>query len=214
VVEALAADPDSADFVPRELHEDGDEVVVIGSVPGAAQSVAFRAAVRAGSIVAGPARAEPEAALRESGLAETTARDVDLVRLHYDAFNRDDVAGIAATLGPEVEIVGGDERAGGAGERAAGREEAVRFFSEIKDLFADNRVEILSLEARPGRVETSVRLHGTLRSTGASGPLPAVHFFTIADGLITRIETYRPDWRAAIAADEAGDRGGKQSENR
>ena len=123
-------------------------------------------------------------------------RDVALVRRHYDAFNRDDVAGIIATLDPEVEILGSDERAGGARERFRGHTQATTFFAEIKELVADNDVWVLSLDARPGRVEASVRLRGTLRATERSGSLPAIHFFSIANELISRIETYRPDWRA------------------
>jgi ketosteroid isomerase-like protein len=194
VVEALAGDPETADFLPEELHEDGDDVVVVGTAAG--DRVAWRAAVSGGAIVSGPDRVEAEEALRDTGLAETTARDIDAVRRHYEAFNRDDVDAIVATLRPDVEIVGGDERAGGAGERSHGRDEAKRFFTEIKELVADNQAEVLTLEARPGRVEASVRLRGTLRGSGESGVVPAVHFFTVTDGLIARIETYRPDWRS------------------
>ena len=70
-------------------------------------------------------------------------------------------------------------------------------FAEIKEAVAHNDVAVLSLDARPGRVEASVRLHGTVRSSERSGSLPAIHFFAIRDGLIGRIETYRPDWRGS-----------------
>ena len=124
-------------------------------------------------------------------------QNVDLVRRHYEAFNRNDLDGIAATLHPEVELFSGDEL-GGAGERYGGRDDVMKFFAEIKQLVADNTIEVLSMEAKADRVESSVRLRGMLRSSELTGSLPALHFFTIRDGLIARIETYRPDWRRGI----------------
>lgn len=191
-------------FEPDETHEDGERVVLIGRLRARARAsgaevdtrVGWHWIVRDGQIIFGQAHSAPDDALRVAGLDRTTGRDVVLVRRHYDAFNRDDVPGIVATLDKDVEIIGSDERAGGARERFRGHAQATTFFREIKQLVADNDVFVLSLDAQPGRVEASLRLRGTLRATERSGSLPAVHFFTIADGLITRIETYRPDWRA------------------
>lgn len=204
VAEDLERDWAELTFDPDETHEDGETVVVIGHLRARARDsgaeidtrVGWHWIVRDGQISFGQAHSDPEEALRIAGLDRTTGRDVALVRRHYDAFNRDDVAGIVATLDKDVEIVGNDERAGGAPERFRGHAQATTFFREIKELVADNDVHVLSLDARPGRVEASVRLRGTLRATDRSGSLPAIHFFTITNGLIARIETYRPDWRS------------------
>ena len=204
VAEDLQRDWAELNFQPDEVHEDGENVVVIGRLRASARTsgadidtrVGWHWVVRDGQITFGQAHSDPGEAVRRAGLDNTTGRDVALVRRHYDAFNRDDVAGIIATLDPDVEIIGSDERAGGARERFRGHTQATTFFAEIKELVADNDVWVLSLDALPGRVEASVRLRGTLRATERSGSLPAIHFFSIANGLITRIETYRPDWRA------------------
>jgi ketosteroid isomerase-like protein len=204
VAEDLRRDWAELTFDPDETHEDGETVVVIGQLRARARDsgaevdtrVGWHWVVRDGLITFGQAHSDPGEALRVAGLDRTTARDVALVRRHYDAFNRDDVAGVIATLDKDVEIVGNDERAGGAPERFRGHAQATTFFREIKELVADNDVYVLSLDARPGRVEASVRLRGTLRASERSGSLPAIHFFTIANGLIGRIETYRPNWRS------------------
>lgn len=122
-------------------------------------------------------------------------QEVELVRRHYAAYDRGDIDAIVATLHPHAEIVAHDE--GGSADRTwRGRTAARGLFVEINALIADTRVEVISLEAEPGRVEASVRLHGVRRDTGETGPLPARHVFEFRDGLIVRIETYRPDWRA------------------
>jgi ketosteroid isomerase-like protein len=119
---------------------------------------------------------------------------VELVRRHYAAYDRRDIDGIVETLHPQVEIVSHDEL--GKADRAwRGRAAARGLFVEITALVADTRVEILSLEAERDRVEATVRLHGVLRATGQTGPVPAVHRFELRDGLIAKIETFRPDWR-------------------
>ena len=204
----LRSDWQDLSFEPDEIHHDDEVVVTIGRLtarpigggPPIDSRIGWRWTLRAGQIAFGQAHSDPDEALRLAGLANSTGRDVALVRKHYAAFNRDDVPGIIDTLDLDVEIVGSDERAAGARERFRGHHDAARFFAEIKELVADNEVVILSLEARPGRVEASVRLRGTLRATERSGSLPAMHFFTIADGLIARIETYRPDWRPGVGS--------------
>ena len=191
------------EFDPEETHHDGGDVVVIGRVSGRSHEagaeidtrIGWHWIVEGGLITLARSYSEPGEAIRAAGFAETTARDVALVRRHYAAFNRDDVAAITETLHPDIEILGSDERGGGRLELYKGRDESAAFFAEIKEAVANNDVAVLSLDARPGRVEASVRLHGTVRATERSGSLPAVHFFAIRDGLIARIETYRPDWR-------------------
>ena len=200
----LALDWEDLDFETEELHEEGEQVVAIGRLTARARAsgadvdtrIAWHWIVSDGLIRFGAAYSDPAEAVRDAELSGATVDAVRAVREHYAAFNRADVDEIVATLHPDVEIFGGDERAGGASERYRGREEARAFFAEIKELVADNRVEVLSLDAVPERVVASVRLHGTLRAgAGLSGSLPAVHFLTVRDGLIARIETYRPNWR-------------------
>lgn len=203
LLDDLRRDWADLDFEAEETHEEGEAVVVIGRLTARAPAsgagvdtrIGWRWVVRDGLIAFGASYSDPEEALRESGISGETRTNVAAVRRHYAAFNDADVEAIVATLHPDVEIFGGDERAGGASERYRGADEARVFFAEIKELVADNVVEILTLEATPERVVASVRLHGTLRSNELSGSVPAVHFLAVRDGLISRIETYRPNWR-------------------
>ncbi len=197
------------EFHPEELHEVGDTVVLLGRIQtrGAKSgadidtSVGWHFDLRDGLIQLGVSYSDPADAFRESGIGPTTRDAVEVVRRHYEAFNTNDLDGIVATLDPGIEIAGGDERAAGAAERRLGLDEARDFFAGIKELVADNVVEVLTLEASQSLVVASVRLHGTLRETGRSGSVPAVHFLTVRDGLIARIETYRPNWRREAGAD-------------
>ena len=122
-------------------------------------------------------------------------RDIALVRRHYDAYNRDDIDGMVAALHANVEIVTYDEH-GNPERRMSGRTAARGLFVEIKALAADTRVEVLSLEARPGRIEASLRFHGRLRSTGKAASVSATHVIEVRGDRITRIETFRPEWRS------------------
>jgi ketosteroid isomerase-like protein len=200
----LGRDWQSLSFEPDESHEDGENVVLIGSLRTRSRStnaeidtrIGWRWMVRGGLIVFGEAHSDPADALGRAGLAATTGREVALVRRHYDAYNRGDIPGMLATLHPDVEIRESDERGSGQVELYRGQVGAAEFFNEIRALVTDNEARVLSLEAHPGRIDASVRLRGTLRATGRSGSIPAVHFFTLREGLIARIETFRPNWRA------------------
>ncbi len=204
VAQDLERDWEDLELDVDEIHEEGQTVAVLGRLTARGRAsgasidmrIGWHWIVRGGRIAYGAAYSAPEEALRQAELSGVTHANIAAVRRHYDAFNDGDLDGIAATLHDEIEVFGGDERAAGARERFRGIDEARGFFAEIKELVADNWVETLLLEATPERVVASIRLHGTLRATGERGPVPAVHFFTIRDGLIARIETYRPDWRA------------------
>jgi ketosteroid isomerase-like protein len=197
------------EFHPEEVHEEGATVVLVGQLHarGATSgavidtTVGWRFHLRDGLIALAVSYSDPADAFRESGIGSATRETVAAVRRHYEAFSTSDIDAIVATLHPEVEISGGDERATGAIERCQGRDEAREFFAGIKELVADNVVEVLTLEASQSLVVASLRLHGRFRESGRSGSVPAVHFLKVRDGLVSRIETYRPDWRREAGAD-------------
>jgi ketosteroid isomerase-like protein len=118
-----------------------------------------------------------------------------VVRLHYEAFSAGDLSALLAGLSTDVAISIHDEHGKAGGEPIRGRDEARRFFEGIHAAVADPEVEIHRLRADGDRVLAQVSLGGTLRETGRSGRIPAVHLFTLHDGLITEIRTHRPDWR-------------------
>jgi ketosteroid isomerase-like protein len=206
---------DEFEFHPEEVHEEVATVVLVGRIHtrGATSGadidtrVGWRFHLRDGLIALGVSYSDPVDAFRDSGIGPNTQETVAAVRRHYEAFNTSDIDAIVATLHPAIEISGGDERAG-ATERYQGLDEARRFFAGIKELVADNVVEVLTLEASQALVVASVRLHGRFRESGRSGSVPAVHFLTVRDGLVARIETYRPNWRREAEA-EAPSRGAR-----
>ncbi len=132
----------------------------------------------------------PETA--EGDLAE---RNLKLVRLHYAAFACGDLDGLVGGLDEDVAINIHDEHGKAAERPIRGRAGARSFFEGINAAITNSTVEIERLRADGNRVLAHVTLGGTMRETGITGAIPAVHLFTIHDELITEIRTHRPDWR-------------------
>jgi len=118
-----------------------------------------------------------------------------LVRQHYTAFSCGDIDGLVAGLDPGVAITVHDEHGVLYGEPIRGREAARTFFEGISAAVTHSSVEVSSLRADGNRVLAKVTIGGTLRASGRTGAIPAIHLFKIYDGLITEIRTHRPDWR-------------------
>lgn len=128
--------------------------------------------------------------------AEELVRDnLELVRAHYAAFERGDLDLLLTGLHPEIVITIHDEHGKPEGEPIRGREGAHEFFSNIGSSVTDRSVEIEHLRADEDKVLARTLLAGTLTRTGESGQIHAVHLFTLIEGLICEIQTYRPDWR-------------------
>ena len=143
------------------------------------------------------------------GVSSTDAGDSEqgnlkLVRLHYAAFAGGDIDRIVAGLDPQVVISVHDERGLDTGELVVGRDAARGFFEGISAEVTNSTIEIEKLRADGNRVLAQIAIGGTLRKTGRSGVIPAVHLFTIHDGLITEIRTHRPDWRNYGAEEGTG----------
>ncbi len=122
-------------------------------------------------------------------------RNTKLVRLHYAAFASGDLDGLVDGLDEGVAISVHDEHGKAAEQPIRGRAGARSFFEGIDAAITDSTVEIERLRADGNRVLAQITLGGTLRETGITGSIPAVHLFTLHDGLITEIRTHRPDWR-------------------
>jgi len=131
----------------------------------------------------------------ETAEGDPTERNLKLVRLHYAAFARGDLDGLVGGLDESVAINVHDEHGKAAEQPIQGRAGARSFFEGIDGAITNSTVEIERLRADGNRVLAQVTLGGTLRETGITGRIPAVHLFTIHDGLITEIRTHRPDWR-------------------
>lgn len=127
-------------------------------------------------------------------LDDSEARNLKLVRQHYTAFSSGDIDGIVAGLSRSVAIVVHDEH-GLPEERIRGRNEARRFFEGIRADVTNSVVDLQEVRADGDRVLATIEIGGTLRKSGMTGAIPAVHLFTFHEGLITRIHTHRPNWR-------------------
>jgi ketosteroid isomerase-like protein len=126
---------------------------------------------------------------------EPAVDNLEQVRTHYEAFARDELDSLIEGLDPEVEITVHDEHGKPSGDPVSGHDGARAFFTEIGSTVSGRTVEIQRLRADEDRVLAWVRLGGTLKSTGESGTIDAIHLFTIYDGLIREIKTHRPNWR-------------------
>jgi ketosteroid isomerase-like protein len=121
--------------------------------------------------------------------------NLKLVRLHYAAFANGDIEDVLGTLDPNVTIRVHDEHGRHTQDPMRGREEARAFFHGIESAVVNPMVQVDELTSDANRVLARVHLTGTLRDTGLTGAIPAVHLFTIEDGLICEIRTHRPEWR-------------------
>jgi ketosteroid isomerase-like protein len=132
---------------------------------------------------------------------ESAQVNQELVRQHYAAFERGDLDGLARGLDPQVVITVHDEHGKPAMEPVQGQDGARSFFEDIHAAVAETTVDIERLRADGNRVLAQINLGGTVKQTGVAGVIPAVHLFTVHDGLITEIRTHRPDWHDYGASD-------------
>lgn len=116
------------------------------------------------------------------------------VRDHYAAFASSDIDALLEGLDHGVTIRIHDDHGIRIGTPRVGRSAAKGFFDGIQAAVDDPTVEIRDLRADGGRVLAKITLGGTLKESGRTGEIQAVHLFTIADGLITEIRTHRPNW--------------------
>lgn len=136
-----------------------------------------------------------EVASREKSDAALEAANLKLVRTHYAAYASADVDGVLATLSPDVELYVNDEHGKPELPPIRGLESAREFFEHIFSKVTHSTTEIESMRADGDRVLISLSLGGTMRETGQTGAIPAIHLFSVHDGLITAIRTHRPDWQ-------------------
>jgi ketosteroid isomerase-like protein len=131
----------------------------------------------------------------EGAEGDSAQENQELVGRHYAAFASGDIDGVLAGLDPDVCIEVHDEHGKTVGEPMRGLDQARAFFEEIGESVTNTTVEIESLRVDEDRVLARLELGGTIRKTSITGTIPAVHLFTIHEGLITIIRTHRPDWR-------------------
>jgi uncharacterized protein len=117
------------------------------------------------------------------------AENVDLVRRHYDAFNRHDLDGTLAVLADDIELV---EEPGMRPDPAhfSGIEGARAFFEEMWELAYEAAVEPHEWIESKDKVIVPLRLSGRFSHTGIEAGIDIVHAWTVRDGRLSRIHVY------------------------
>ena len=111
----------------------------------------------------------------------------DLVRGIYDAYSRRDVAGAFANFSPQIEFVQtpllpwGGEYHGIEGAQAS----FAQLLSQI-----DSQIEVEEMISAGDRVVVIGRTRGTVRHSGNTFDLRAVHIWQVVSGQIVRFEAY------------------------
>ena len=127
------------------------------------------------------------------------------VQTYFEAFNRGDVAGMLACLSDDVahHVNEGQVRQG---------KDAFRAFCEhMNTCYRENLTDMVIFEAEGGtRAAAEFVVNGTYLSTDEGLPeadgqtyrLPAGSFFSLKDGLITRVVTFYnlADWMRQVSA--------------
>jgi ketosteroid isomerase-like protein len=121
--------------------------------------------------------------------------NVDLVRAAFDAFERDDMAGVLSLCDPEIEIIQAADLLGAPQHQHghAGMLEAVAVWTEQWD---DYRIEVISMTDLGDQVMVNQMSRGRGQDTGVPVEMLFTFLFLVRDGKIT-------DWRIFTREDEA-----------
>lgn len=125
---------------------------------------------------------------------------LDVVRAVYQAYASRDLAAIQALYHPDCEIYQSDLLPWGGTYR--GRAGLQQFFNRLTSTINTRIIDEELFEAGD-RVVSIGRTQGTALSTGRQFELPAVHIYTVRDGMICRYEAYvdSPAMLSACATD-------------
>ena len=126
------------------------------------------------------------------------------VKAYFDAFNQGNVEGMLACLSDDVAHHVNE------GQVRHGKEKFRAFCEHMNRCYQETLKDIVVFEAEGGtRAAAEFMVHGTYLETddglpearGQSYLLPAGSFFTLEDGLITRVVTYYnlADWKAQVS---------------
>jgi ketosteroid isomerase-like protein len=127
----------------------------------------------------------------------------EIIRRHYEAFNRRDLDTVAQYHHPEVEVypgaVGPDPETGGRG-RFRGREEVVQFFANILDLLEVLTVELEEILEAPGDRVLAVERWCVRGRDDSEVVTEIIGVYAFRDGLIVRCDGFLDKAEALEAA--------------
>ena len=114
----------------------------------------------------------------------------DPVRAHYEAFNRGDVEGTLAPLAEDVEFLEEPDTRPDAGHYV-GIDAVRRFFEDMRSATAEIAIRPGEFMVRGEKVVVPASLHGRFRETDMEAEVAFVHVWTVRDGRIVHLHTYR-----------------------
>lgn len=128
----------------------------------------------------------------------------DTIRRYFAAFNAGDVDGMLACLADDVAHHVNE------GQVRQGKDKFAAFCEHMNRSYSENLTDMVVFEAEGGtRAAAEYTVNGTYLATdpglpeakGQTYKLPAGSFFTLRDGLITRVVTYYnlADWQAQVS---------------
>ena len=126
------------------------------------------------------------------------------IRRYFAAFNAGDVDGMLACLADDVAHHVNE------GQVRQGKDKFAAFCEHMNRSYSENLTDMVVFEAEGGtRAAAEYTVNGTYLATdpglpeakGQTYKLPAGSFFTLRDGLITRVVTYYnlADWQAQVS---------------
>ncbi|WP_297774482.1 ketosteroid isomerase-related protein [uncultured Roseovarius sp.] len=129
----------------------------------------------------------------------------ETVKAYFDAFNRGDVPGMLACLSEDVRHFVNE------GQVREGKDLFRDFCDHMSHCYREELTDMVIFEAEGGtRAAAEYVVNGTYLETDEGLPeangqtyrLPAGSFFTLRDGLITRVVTYYnlADWMRQVSA--------------
>ena len=128
----------------------------------------------------------------------------DKIKRYFAAFNAGDVDGMLACLADDVAHHVNE------GQVRQGKDKFRAFCEHMNRSYSENLTDMVVFEAEGGtRAAAEYTVNGTYLATdpglpeakGQTYKLPAGSFFTLRDGLITRVVTYYnlADWQAQVS---------------
>ena len=117
----------------------------------------------------------------------------ELIRRHFDAFNRHDLEGVMACFHERPVIVGGE------GRRCEGRDDVRRNYETGFALMPDCRCDLKVATGNSGRAVAESFFHGTRQDSGKVTEAMGAEVMEIVDGKIKEIRDYHRPLHAKAA---------------
>jgi ketosteroid isomerase-like protein len=126
-----------------------------------------------------------------------SAKNVEIVKESFEAYEQGGLDSLADRLAPEFEI--GDRVVPEGSPAVKGPEALARTLAELRDAFGEMRFRALEFLGLGERVLVRVRIEGRADLGELAIEEDIAHLYTLRDGLIAKLDIYRtwPEGRKA-----------------